>query len=59
VFARGADVNTNAFGDLTNEVPYVNRVLDERTAVSMERGFTATSKGPAKIVAYYTPPHQA
>jgi hypothetical protein len=51
-------VNTNAFGDLTNEVPYVNRVLDERTAVSMERGCPATSKGPAKIVAYYTPPHQ-
>ncbi|MCU0692972.1 MAG: hypothetical protein MUF54_16365, partial [Polyangiaceae bacterium] len=56
VFARGADVSTSAFGDLTTDVPYVNRVLDERSAITLSNGFTATAKGPAKLVAYYTPP---
>jgi hypothetical protein len=56
VFARGADVSTDAFGDLTTDVPLVNRVLDDRTAASMSRGFNVTAKGPAKFVAFYTPP---
>jgi len=55
VFARGADVSTS-FGDLTTDTPYVNRVLDERTAVGLDKtGFTVTSKGPAKFIAFYTP----
>lgn len=56
VFARGAEVNTS-FGDLSTEVPFVNRVLDERTAAGLDKsGFTVTARGPAKVIAYYTPP---
>ncbi len=56
IFVRGAEVHTDVFGDLTTDVPYANQVLDERMAQTLSRGFTITAKGPARIIAFYTPP---
>jgi hypothetical protein len=55
IFARGADVHCSAFGDLSTDQPFLNRVLDRRQEGSLERGFEVTGRGPAKLVAYYTP----
>lgn len=56
LFARGADVRTASFGDLTTETPFQDKVLDERTATVLSNGFEAIGTGAAKLVAYYTPP---
>jgi hypothetical protein len=56
VFARGADAGCPAFGDLTSDVPFFNRMIESRNESALEQGFTVTGKGPAKLVAYYTPP---
>ena len=56
VFARGAEVNTTAFGTLTTEQPFVNRVLDAAQAAALASGFNLNGTGPAKVVAFYTPP---
>lgn len=56
VFARGADVNTTAFGTLSTDQPFVNRVLDASQARTLADGFNLNGTGPAKVVAFYTPP---
>jgi hypothetical protein len=56
VFSRGGDVQAAAFGDLTTDSPFINRVLDERTAPTLASGFSVSASGPAKLVAFYTPP---
>jgi hypothetical protein len=56
LFSRGADVRTGLFGDLTTEEPFQNKVLDERTAITLNQGVNVAGTGPAKLVAYYTPP---
>jgi hypothetical protein len=37
-------------------VPFAGKVLDERGAEALARGFTVSATGPAKVVAFYTPP---
>lgn len=56
VFARGADVTTTVFGTLTTDLPFVNRVVDANMLVNLRDGLQLTGTGPAKVVAYYTPP---
>lgn len=56
LFARGADVSCSAFGDLTTDTPFMNRVIESRQEASFADGFTITGTGPAKLVAFYTPP---
>lgn len=56
LFARGADVSCSAFGDLTTDLPFMNRVVEQRLEGGLEQGFNVTGNGPAKFVAYYTPP---
>jgi hypothetical protein len=56
MFARGAEVNCSAFGDLNTDLPFQNRVIDRRQEGGLERGFNIAGSGAAKFVAYYTPP---
>ena len=56
VFARGADVECPVFGNLTTDMPFAGKVLDERLAKTLAGGFDVTGRGPAKVVAFYTPP---
>jgi hypothetical protein len=56
IFARGADVQCGVFGDLTTDVPFVGKVLDERLAASLAQGIPITGTGAAKVIAFYTPP---
>ncbi len=56
IFSRGADVATEVFGDLTTETPFINKVLDERAATALSEGFTVSSSGTAKLIAFYSPP---
>jgi hypothetical protein len=56
LFARGADVTCQAFGDLTTDMPFQNRVIDARQEESLAQGFNVAGTGAAKLVAYYTPP---
>ncbi|MBI5532996.1 MAG: hypothetical protein HY898_09790 [Deltaproteobacteria bacterium] len=56
IFSRGSECNAPAFGDLTTDTPFLNRVLDDRQAVTLADGFDVKGHGPAKLVAYYTPP---
>jgi hypothetical protein len=56
VFARGADVECPVFGNLTTDMPFVGKILDERLVKTLAGGFDVTGRGPAKVVAFYTPP---
>jgi hypothetical protein len=56
LFARGADVACSAFGDLTNDQPFINRIIDSRQEGGLEQGFNVIGAGPAKFIAFYTPP---
>ena len=56
VFARGADVTCPVFGDLTTDRPFAGKVLDAALAKSLASGIEITGRGPAKVVAFYTPP---
>lgn len=56
LFARGADVSCQAFGDLTTDLPFQNRVIDTRQEASLEQGFSVAGTGAAKLIAFYTPP---
>jgi hypothetical protein len=56
LFARGADCSVPAFGDMNNEMPFLNRVLDDRQAITLADGFDVKGHGPAKLLAFYTPP---
>jgi hypothetical protein len=57
VFARGGGVSCGVFGDLTTDVPFAGRVLDERTAEQLtQSGFNISGESAAKAIAFYTPP---
>jgi hypothetical protein len=56
VFARGADVTCASFGDLSTDMPFQNRVVEARQEAALAQGFTVTGTGPAKLIAFYTPP---
>jgi hypothetical protein len=56
IFARGADVDCPVFGQLTTDRPFAGKVLDEALARTLAGGFDVTGKGPAKVIAFYTPP---
>ena len=56
VFSRGSDVGTDVFGDLTTDAPFAGKVLDERLAATLAQGFFVRGSGPAKLIAFYTPP---
>lgn len=56
LFARGADVTCQAFGDLTTDMPFQNRVIDARQLDSLAQGFSVAGTGAAKLIAFYTPP---
>lgn len=56
LFARGADVSCSAFGQLTVDTPFLNRVVDRAHEGALTEGFSVTGTGPSKLVAFYTPP---
>jgi hypothetical protein len=56
VFARGADVQSDVFGDLTTDTPFAGKVLDTRLADTLKEGFFLSGRGAAKVIAFYTPP---
>jgi hypothetical protein len=56
LFARGAEVSCSAFGDLDTDRPFVNRIIETRHEGGLTNGFNITGTGPAKFVAFYTPP---
>jgi hypothetical protein len=56
VFSRGAEVNITSFGNLSTETPFLNRALDTHQAKALEQGFNLNGTGPAKVIAFYTPP---
>jgi hypothetical protein len=56
LFSRGADVDCATFGDMDTDRPFMNRVLDQRQEASLEQGFNVVGTGPAKFMAFYTPP---
>jgi hypothetical protein len=56
LFSRGAEVRTTAFGNLDTDAPFVNRIVDSSNAASLGGGFNLNGTGPAKFVAFYTPP---
>lgn len=56
LFARGADVHSASFGDITTDTPFLNRVIDSRGLAGLAEGFEVVGRGPAKLVAFYTPP---
>jgi hypothetical protein len=56
IFARGAEVNVSSLGSLSVEMPFANRVVDASLMRSVAGGLTINGTGPAKVVAYYTPP---
>jgi hypothetical protein len=55
LFARGADVTCSAFGDLSTDLPFQNRVIEQRHEAGLAQGFSVAGTGPAKLVAFYTP----
>jgi hypothetical protein len=55
LFSRGAEVSAPAFGDLTIDTPFLNRVLDQREVALLADGFEVKGHGPAKLTAWYTP----
>jgi hypothetical protein len=56
IFSRGADVGIASLGTLNVDTPFANRVLDPASARALSQGVTLNGTGPAKVVAYYTPP---
>jgi hypothetical protein len=56
LFARGADVSCSAFGELNDATPFVNRIIDTNHEGGLANGFSVTGNGPAKFIAFYTPP---
>jgi hypothetical protein len=56
LFSRGATVSCSTFGDLDTDTPFANKIIDERHEASLAAGFNVVGSGPAKFVAFYTPP---
>jgi hypothetical protein len=56
LFARGADITCASFGDLSTDLPFQNRIIDPRNEGGLAQGFNVQGTGPAKLIAFYTPP---
>jgi hypothetical protein len=57
IFSRGADVSITAFGTLSTDTPFVNRVIESHSLAGISsNGINLNGTGPAKVVAFYTPP---
>jgi hypothetical protein len=56
LFARGANVGCSAFGELSLDMPFMNKVIDTNHEPALANGFSVSGLGPSKFVAYYTPP---
>ncbi len=56
IFARGADVLCPQFGELSTDRPFAGKVVDAALAKTLAGGIEVTGRGPAKVIAYYTPP---
>ncbi len=56
MFARGADVSCSAFGELSTDTPFINRAVDRSHEPQLANGFNISGNGPAKFIAFYTPP---
>jgi hypothetical protein len=56
LMARGSEVSCSAFGNLTVDTPFVNRVIDTAHETALANGFSVSGTGPAKLIAFYTPP---
>jgi hypothetical protein len=56
LFARGADVECGTFGDLSQDLPFLARVLDGHGVEQAKSGFQIRGTGAAKVIAFYTPP---
>jgi hypothetical protein len=59
VFARGHDVQCPSLGELSVDMPFMNRVVTARQEEDMKNGLQVMGTGPAKLVAYYTPSYAA
>src|ERR1041385_1011571 len=55
LLARGSEVSCSAFGNLTVDTPFVNRVIDTAHETALANGFTVSGTGPSKLIAFYTP----
>ncbi len=56
LFSRGATVTCSAFGELDTDTPFVNKIIDSHHESALADGFNVVGTGPAKFVAFYTPP---
>jgi hypothetical protein len=56
LFSRGADVLCPTFGNLDTDRPFSNSIVEFRQEGLLDNGFGVTATGPAKLVAFYTPP---
>jgi hypothetical protein len=56
IFSRGADVACPLFGELSTDRPFAGKVVDAALAKAIAGGIEVTGRGPAKVIAYYTPP---
>lgn len=56
LFARGATVTCSAFGELDTDMPFMNKIIDSHHENALAEGFNVAGTGPAKFVAFYTPP---
>lgn len=56
LFARGAPIRCATFGNLENELPFINKIVEQRHESALANGFDVAADGPSKLVAYYTPP---
>lgn len=57
LFARNDSVSCPAFGELNVDTPFINRVITQHQVATFANGFEVSGNGPAKFVAYYTPPY--
>ena len=55
--ARGdQEITIASFGTLGVDMPFAHRTLDTESAKTLSAGFNVNGTGPAKLVAFYTPP---
>ncbi len=55
LFARGGEVQTTNFGNLTTDTPFANKIIDATGEASLKDGFRVDAMNNVDLVAYYTP----
>lgn len=55
LFARGGEVQTANFGNLTTETPFANKIIDAAGEAGLKDGFRVDAMANVDLVAYYTP----